>query len=463
MPESRGRRRVAVGLACAALVTVGLAGPAGGATRPITAWRSATLDGIVQGRPVVVGSTVVVATENNSIYGLALRDGRVLWGPRHIGPPVPLATIASLAPAAAGCGDLDPIGITSAPVVDTTTSPPRVFAVAEVLPSVGRRVPVHELVGVEATTGRVVVGPTAIDPPAMVHPELEQQRAGLALANGNVYVGFGGLYGDCGDYHGFMVAAREDGSGLAGSYELANATPTNREGAVWSTAPPPIDATGNVYASTGNADGSPPDTQTDYSDAVVRFAPTPGTPLDWFQPTSWRSDNAADADLGSTAPVLVGGQVFEVGKQQVAFLLDASSLGGADHHTPLSSLESCSAYGANAAFGASVYVACKSGVQQVVVDRSTNPFRLRHGWTAAANANGPVTIGAGLVWSVDISGQSLDGLDPATGRLVVHHAVTLDSSQHFPTATIAPGWVLVESADHVAAFTLTSAAPKKRR
>ena len=456
------RRRIAVGVGVAALLTVGLAGPAGGAARPLTAWRSPTLDGIVQGRPVVVGNVVVVTTENNSLYGLALRDGHLLWGPRHIGQPVSLATIASLAPAATGCGDIDPLGITSAPAVDITTNPPRVYAVAEVLPTVGRRVPMHELVGVDATTGRVIVGPTPIDPPTMAHPELEQQRTGLAIANGNVYVGFGGLYGDCGDYHGFVVAAREDGSGLAGFYELANTTATNREGAVWSTAPPAIDAVGNVYAATGNADGSPPDPQTDYSDAVVRFAPTPDTPLDFFQPPSWRSDNASDGDLGSTAPVLVGSQIFEVGKQQVAFLLDPAALGGTDHHTPLSSLESCSAYGANAALGSAVYVACRSGVQEIVVDRSTNPPRLRHGWTTSAAANGPITIGAGLVWSVDTSGQTLDGLDPATGHLVVHHAVSLDSSQHFPTATIAPGWVLVESADHVAAFTLTSTTTKRR-
>jgi outer membrane protein assembly factor BamB len=458
----RTRRRVGIGVAVAVLLTVGFAAPARGATRPVTAWRSPTLDGIVQGRPVVVGDVVVVATENNSIYGLALRDGHLLWGPRHIGPPVPLATIASLAPAAKGCGDLDPLGITSAPAVDTTTNPPRVFAVAEVLPTVGRRVPVHELVGVEATTGQVVVGPTPIDPPTMIHPELEQQRAGLAIANGNVYVGFGGLYGDCGDYHGFVVAARTDGSGLAGSFELANATATNREAAVWSTAPPVIDAAGDVYVATGNADGSPPDPQTDYSDAVVRFAPNLGTPLDYFQPPSWRSDNAADGDLGSTAPVLLGSQVFEVGKQQVAFLLDAASLGGADHHAALSSLESCAAYGTNAALGSSVYVACRSGVGQIIVDRSTNPPRLRAGWTTSASANGPITIGAGLVWSVDLSGQMLDGLDPVTGRLVVHHAVTLDSSQHFPTATVAPGWVLVESADHVAAFTLARTTTKRR-
>ncbi len=458
-----GRRRAGIGVAVAALLTIGLAAPARGATGPVTAWRSPTLDGIVQGRPVVVGNVVVVATENDSLYGLALGDGHLLWGPRHVGRPVPLATVTSLAPAAAGCGDLDPLGITSAPAVDTSTNPPRVFAVAEVLPTVGSRNPVHELVGVEATTGRVVVGPTPIDPPTMLHPELEQQRAGLAIANGNVYVGFGGLYGDCGDYHGFLVAAREDGRGLAGFYELANATATNREGALWSTAPPALDATGNLYETSGNAEGSPSDPQTDYSDAVVRFSPTPGAPLDYFQPPSWRSDNASDADLGSTAPVLVGGQVFVVGKQQVAFLLDASSLGGADHHTPLSSLDSCSAYGANAALGSSVYVACRSGSQQIVIDRSTNPPRLRHGWTTTAAADGPITIGAGLVWSVDISGQTLDGLDPGTGRLLVHHPVSLDASQHFPTATIAPGWVLVESADQVAAFTLARTTSTKRR
>src|SRR5262249_47809013 len=155
---------------------------------------------------------------------------------------------------------------TSSPAVDTSTSPPRVFAVAEVLPATGRT-PVHELVGVEATTGLLVVGPTPLDPPGMTNPEVEQQRAGLTIANGNVYVGFGGLFGDCGDYRGFVVAAGADGRGIVGTFEAAAAGGGNRAGAVWAPAPPPVDTDGSLLVSTGNGVNSPPPPATDHSDA----------------------------------------------------------------------------------------------------------------------------------------------------------------------------------------------------
>jgi outer membrane protein assembly factor BamB len=444
------------------LVTLAAPPAAGAAPKPATSWRSPPLDGIIQGRPAIVGATVVVATEHDSLYGLSLRDGHVVWGPRHVGEPVPHAVIAELSPSATHCGDIDPLGITSSPAVDTTTSPPRVFAVAEVLPPTGRT-PVHELVGVEATTGRLVVGPTPIDPPAMTHPEVEQQRAGLTVAGGTVYVGFGGLYGDCGDYHGFVVAAKEDGSGIAGTFETATAGGGNRAAAVWATAPPPVDTDGSLLVSTGNSFNPPPPPATDHGDAVVRLPPTLAAVTDEFQAPTVQSDGASDLDLGSTAPVLVGdGQVFILGKPHQAYLLDGASLGGADRHTPLASLDACEAYGSNELLGTSVFVACRDGTEQIVIDRTTSPPRLRKGWTSPVSTDGPVTVGAGVVWTVDTSGGVLYGLDPGTGRVVAKHPVRLDASQHFPTAAVGGGWALVEAANRVVAFRVATAAPRPK-
>ncbi len=456
-------RRVGIVLAAAAFLATLPGSPATAAPRkPATSWRSPALDGIIQGRPAVVGGTVVVGTEHDSLYGLSLHDGHVLWGPQHLGDPVPHAVIAELSPSATHCGDIDPLGITSSLAVDAASNPARVFAVAEVLPANGR-MPVHELVGVDANTGRLVVGPTPIDPPAMSHPELEQQRAGLTVANGNVYVGFGGLYGDCGDYHGFVVAAKEDGSGVAGTVELANSGSGNRAAAVWATAPPPVDTDGTILVSTGNSFNAPPPPATDHSDAVLRLPAALGAPTDEFQSPTFQDDNASDQDLGSTAPVLVGdGQVFMLGKPHHAYLLAGSPLGGADRHTPLATVDACEAYGANAVLGTSVFVACRDGTEQIVIDRSTSPPRLRKGWTAAASTDGPVTVGDGLVWSVDTSGGVLYGLDPATGRVVARHPVGLDSSQHFPTPDVGGGWVLVGAANRVAAFRTAVTVPRHK-
>src|SRR5438270_488853 len=64
------------------------------------------------------------------------------------------------------------------------------------------------------------------------HPEFQQQRPALAVADGRVYIEFGGLAGDCGTYLGSIVAASDDGKGDLLSY----AVPTKNRGAIW--APP---------------------------------------------------------------------------------------------------------------------------------------------------------------------------------------------------------------------------------
>ena len=136
-----------------------------------------------------------------------------------------------------------------------------------------------------------------------------------------------------------MVAVKEDGTGIAGSYEVANNTPANHAGAVWGTSGPVLDGAGNVYATTGNS-FSPPPTGNDQSDGALKLSAGAGL-LDFFQPPSWPADNAVDLDLGSTWPVFVGTDVFVLGKQRTAFLLAPSSLGGTDHQMPVGIAPQC--------------------------------------------------------------------------------------------------------------------------
>jgi hypothetical protein len=206
-------------------------------------WTSAALDGVVQSRPAVVGTTLVVATEHDTLYGLKLSDGTPAWTQAtSVGTPVPLSRLQQLG---VGCGNIDPLGITSNLAVNDNT----VFAVAERLTNNN---PEHVLLGVDAATGNVNVGPTNINPPGMNVPA-QQQRAGLLAANGNIYVGFGGLDGDCSNYHGWVVAARQSDGGVVGSFEVATASPSNYAGAVWAPGGLAVDASGNVYAATGNS------------------------------------------------------------------------------------------------------------------------------------------------------------------------------------------------------------------
>src|SRR6185369_7951361 len=101
-------------------------------------------------------------------------------------------------------------GITGTPVYDSTSG--LVFAVAEVSG------PAHLLIGVEVRTGEIKVRRSA-DVEGM-EPAPHQQRAALTLSEGMVYIAYGGLFGDCGNYQGTVIASRTDGSGDLLSYRV---------------------------------------------------------------------------------------------------------------------------------------------------------------------------------------------------------------------------------------------------
>ena len=92
-----------------------------------------------------------------------------------------------------------------------------------------------------------------------------QQRPALAVANGYVYIGFGGMAGDCGQYVG-----EEVGVPAATRLHISYRVPVAREGAIWATGGPVIDASGNLYVSVGNGSST---TTYDGSDAVLELSP----------------------------------------------------------------------------------------------------------------------------------------------------------------------------------------------
>jgi hypothetical protein len=448
------------------------------------AWR-APVDGIVQARPLVVsgttaGDVVVVATESDNLYGFNATTGAKLWGPVNIGTAEPLADIHSLDPShLSACGDLDPLGITSNPVYDPSSG--TVYAVGEVEGATDpthyhAHIPEFVLVGVNPATGAdtgtgpdtglapipivttsMPAGMTTTNPANEI--EAEQQRAGLAAFHGVVYVGFGGLAGDCGPYHGWLISASEANGHLVGTFETATKPATNRAAAVWGTLGPAVDTAGNVYTSTGSSKGPYPTSGTDYSMAVVQVPPgfvTAAT--NFFQTPTWESDDQNDADLGSAGPVLVAGdtQIFALGKQHTAFLLDTSDLGGdATHETPIASLRNVcpgDSDGASVASGNTVFVGCRNGPREVIVQGSGASSTLQMGWTATVNANAPVGYGNNLVWSIDTTNSTLYGLSPSTGNVIDRATLSLNSQQHFPTPAFGDGDVFVGADSSIVAL-----------
>jgi len=354
---------------------------------PLSISWQAGLDGAVYGQPLLVGHLVIAATEDDSIYALDASTGHVVWR-THVGTPVPLSALP--------CGNIDPLGITGTPVYDRGNG--LVYAVAE---TSGYR---HVLVGVSVGSGAVRVERDIPTPDGQ--PRYDQQRPALAVADGRVYVAFGGLYGDCGPYRGSVVGVPLSGSGPLISYVV----PTAREGGIWGTAGPVTGPGGTLYVSVGN--GSATSTPFDGSDSVTALSPAlQRTGI--FAPATWRADNEGDLDLGSAQPALAGNVVLlALGKSGTAYLLDPAHLGGVGGQVAQAHV--CPAYGAAAVDGSTVYEPCQDGGMAAI---SVSGGQIRVLWRGPASAGGSPVVGGGAVWVADWSAGRLYELNPATGAI----------------------------------------------
>ena len=351
------------------------------------AW-SRKLGGAVYGQPLVIGGTVIAATEQDEVVGLKRSTGAVLWKTK-VGTPLPLSKQP--------CGNINPIGITSTPVYDPQTQ--LVYVVAQ---SGATR---HVLAALRVSDGHIAF--TRSVPSPDHKPFYDQQRGALALTDGHVYVVFGGHYGDCGPYIGSVVAMPVTGHGPIWSYRV----PTKKQGGIWAAGGPVVGPGGTVYVSVGN--GAVVARKFDDSDSVTALTPRLRR-IGVFAPTDWRALSAGDLDLGSTSPALLSdGQILQVGKSGVGYLLSAAHLGGVGGQ--LAKGQVCPAWGGPAVSGTTVYVPCPFGGGLTAV--STAGRRVRVIWRARSEIDGSPVIGGSAVWDAATSSGVLYELASKTGRV----------------------------------------------
>ena len=396
------------------------------------AWASGALDGGVYAEPLYVGGRVLVATENNTVYSIDAASGATVWQ-THLADPAAADSLP--------CGNIRPtVGITGTPTVDTGSGV--LYAAA----MVGRTS--YELYAVDLASGSVVF-----------HRPLDQagldaaaagQRGALALQQGRVYVPFGGRLGDCGNYHGQVVAASASDPNAP---LLTYTTPARRAG-MWAPGGVAIADDGTLYVATGNGDASGPEGRTE---AVIALSPTLDE-VDVWQPSDWLALDRSDTDVGSVPPALLPdlGLVFQTGKNGKGYLLRIGALGGVGGEVASAGVPAgCGGvFGGTAYASPILYVPCGSRV--VALRVSGNPPAFSLAWRGPDETGRPTVgspiVAAGAVWDIDLDGR-LFALDAATGAQRFQARIP-GQPGHFATLAYGGGRIYTATGDGVAAFQL---------
>jgi outer membrane protein assembly factor BamB len=392
--------------------------------RPLRSRWNVAVDGNVYGEPLIDDGMVFVATENDTVYALSGANGHPLWR-RHLGTPVPAGNLP--------CGDISPtVGVTSTMVIDPVSD--QLFVAGSVMAGGA----MHHMLWSLALASGSLQWRRDLDRPGWT-ASAQLQRTALGLAGGRVIVAYGGNFGDCGDYHGWVMSSPESATGAVDAYMV----PTQREGAIWAPSGVSVGANGDVFAVTGNGASN---TTYDEGDSVLELTPRMRL-VDWFAPSDWAQLNATDGDLGSnSAVVLPGNRLVVVGKNTTAYLLDEQNLGHLGGQ--VASVSACFSQGGYAWAKPLLLVACPfDGMLALRVGSAS----LGVAWHAPSQVTGSPTIAGGVAWSLTHSGsQVLYGLSPSTGSVLLR--VPTIATEHFAAPSAGEGLVVVGGDSRVEAF-----------
>jgi hypothetical protein len=326
---------------------------------------SCNVDGAIYAQPLwvanlsvknAVRNVVFVATQHNSVFAFDADASPCvsLWtanliDARHGGTagerPVPAGLTGFLV--GKGEGNLTPeVGISSTPVLDTSRG--LLFVVSKSTNAPGTSF-FQRLHALDMTTGDEKPGsPVDI---AATYPgtgdggttvtfnaRTENQRAGLALAGGTIYIAWGS-HEDAATYYGWVMGYTYDGTAFTRTSAI-NLAPNAAQAGIWmSGAAPAIDSTGNLYVTTSNgaynaASVIPPNN--DYGDSLVQLSPNLEV-LQHFAPTNEHALDINNDDFGAGGAAVLGELpagspvrhlVMTGGKDGGLYVLNRDALGG---------------------------------------------------------------------------------------------------------------------------------------
>jgi hypothetical protein len=328
---------------------------------------SCSVDGAVYAQPLWVANltiggghhnVVFVATEHDSVYAFDADASPCAkyWSVSLVdaahGAPAPETSVSSgfaNSPIGQGIdGDIAPeVGVTGTPVIDPAAG--ILYVVSKSIRS-GTSNIYQRLHALDLSSGNEKPGsPVTLQAsyptsgggsPATFAAGPENQRAGLAFANGAVYVAFAS-HDDTPPWYGWLLSYTYSG-GVFGTPLVLNTAPDTYKSGIWmSGGAPAVDNDGNLYVITGNGTldaTSATAPNDDYGDSFLQVNPGGGTDLritSWFAPSDESTDDVNNADFGSGGSAIVvnlsSGTLRHLvvggGKDGVLYLLNGDSMG----------------------------------------------------------------------------------------------------------------------------------------
>ena len=474
------------------------------------------VDGEVYAQPLYVANfaiatgthnVVFVATMNDSVFAFDADASPCVqyWKKSFLGTGV-----TTVPPGDTGeIGDINTIiGITGTPVIDPATG--TLYVVAKTKEPTGYFQRLHALdlaTGNEKFRGPANISSAITVPgsgdrdstcPASVGsvafcPLRENQRPGLLLLNGKVYVAWAS-HGDQNPYHGWVIGF--SAADLMQPPVVFNTTPDGARGGLWNTGTgPAADAAGNVYVISGNGTFDTATPHPNYGDSFIKLSTTSGLSVtDFFTPFNESFLDGQDFDVGSGGAVvlpdsagslahphlLIGGD-----KQGILYLVDRDNMTGFNAGGDLvvqevtvigGSCITCGIFSTPAFWEGRLYVVAIGDVlkQYTLVNASLTPARQASdvfgfpGATPAISSNGATN---GIVWVVNTSNNGT-GNSAGTGPAILfaYDATNLSKLYSSPTSgagaagnavkfvvpTVANGKVYVGTQTELSVFGLLS-------
>jgi hypothetical protein len=329
---------------------------------------SVTVDDQIDAQPLIVSNQAIsgktgtyqvayVATENDSVYAIDAATGNIL-------KQVSLGTAVAQNDLPGSCNNnADRVGINSTPVIDLASG--TLYVIGYTWESGN---PVYHIHALSLSTLADKVPPVPIDKAhgashAMpnggtyrFNPATQRQRSGLLEANGNVYAGFASFCDfDEDDSRGWVLGWQAKTLTPLGDNELTNRLVNQTVDCPFNNNHPPCflasvwmsgygvaaDATGHVFAVTGNGGPGTFDGHYAIQDSVVELSGNLKTVESLFTPTDTTTNDVGvtamdkgDNDLGSGGVMLLPDQPGSLphlavaqGKIGPLYLLDRDKTG----------------------------------------------------------------------------------------------------------------------------------------